>query len=359
MEKETHLKLYILGLFCALTLALSTACSAAPPSAPAELRTLTVMTHDSFEVSEEVLATFEEEHNAKVQFILSGDTGTALNKAILSKGNPLADVFYGVDNTFLSRALKEGIFEVYKSPLLEKIPDEFELDSQHQALPVDYGDVCLNYDTAYFAEHGLAPPESLADLLDPKYKGLLVVENPATSSPGLAFLLATIGNFGPDGYLSFWKSLVDNDLLVVNDWETAYYTEFSGSAGKGPRPIVVSYDSSPAFEIIYAETPLEQPPTAAVVSDDTCFRQIEFVGILAGTQERDLAEKWVDFMLSTTFQEDMPLHMFVFPVNSEAKLDQAFIEHLILPEKTAFVNPQDIATHREDWLKAWTETVLR
>ncbi|MEW5869633.1 MAG: thiamine ABC transporter substrate-binding protein [Chloroflexota bacterium] len=328
-------------------------------ASPAEPRTLRVMTHDSFAISEAVLAAFESQHNLKVQFLKSGDTGTALNKAILAKDNPLADVFYGIDNTFLSRALSEGIFEAYASPLLENIPAEFKLDPQNQALPVDYGDVCLNYDKAYFSDHNLNPPTNLQDLLKPEYKSLLVVQNPATSSPGLAFLLTTIGAFGPDGYLDYWKGLVANDIQVVNDWESAYYTEFSGSSGKGPRPIVVSYDSSPAFEVIYAETPIATPPTAAIVADNSCFRQIEFVGILKGSPNRDLAEQWIDFMLSTTFQEDLPLQMFVFPVNSAARLDQAFTQHLILPTKTAFVSPEEIAAQREAWLQAWTEAVLR
>jgi thiamine transport system substrate-binding protein len=348
-------------------LLLSTACASGASPAPASAfpstqenpQTLKVMTHDSFAISEAVLATFQDQYNARVEFIKSGDTGTALNKAILSKDNPLADVFYGVDNTFLSRALDEGIFSPHASPLLAEIPSEFKLDPQNRALPVDYGDVCLNYDKAYFEDHGLQPPQSLAELLNPAYKGLLVVENPATSSPGLAFLLTTIGNFGQDGYLDYWKSLVVNDVLVVNDWETAYYTEFSGSSGAGPRPIVVSYDSSPAFEVIYAETPIETPPTAAVVADNTCFRQIEFVGILQGAQNQALAEKWIDFMLSTTFQEDMPLQMFVFPVNPEAKLAEAFNNHLNLPQNTAVVSPADIAAHREQWLKDWTDAVLR
>jgi thiamine transport system substrate-binding protein len=317
------------------------------------------MTHDSFAASEGVLETFEEQYNVEVQFVKSGDTGTALNKSILSKDKPLADVFYGVDNTFLSRALDEDIFEAYTSPLLEDINDGYKLDPLNRALPVDYGDVCLNYDKTYFSEQGLEVPQSLEDLLKPAYKGLLVVQNPATSSPGLSFLLATIGNFGEEDYLDFWKGLVDNDLLVVNDWETAYYTEFSGSLGKGPRPIVVSYDSSPAFEVIYAETPIEEPPTAAIVNDNTCFRQIEFVGILKGTQNRDLAEKWIDFMLSNTFQEDMPLQMFIFPVNPEARLDEAFVKFLALPEVTAFVSPEDIAAKREKWLQDWREAVLR
>lgn len=328
-------------------------------SKPSEPLTLTVMTHDSFAVSEDVVTAFETEYNAEIRFLKSGDTGTALNKAILSKGNPLADVLYGVDNTFLSRALDEDIFEPYDSPLLADIDDDFELDQLKRALPVDFGDVCLNYDKRYFVDQGIEPPQTLEKLLEPEYEGLLVVQNPATSSPGLAFMFTTIGHFGEDYYLDFWEGLLENDALIVNDWETAYYTEFSASAGRGPRPIVVSYNSSPAFEVIYAETALDESPTAAVVSDDTCFRQIEFVGILKGGQNRELAEKWVDFMLSPIFQEDMPLQMFVFPVNSHAQLDNAFLQHLTIPTKTAFVSPGKIASNREKWLQEWTETVLR
>ena len=333
-----------------------------------EPRQLTVMTHDSFAVSEEVVKAFESANNAKVTFLLSGDAGTALNKAILSKDNPLADVFYGVDNTFLSRALEEGIFEAYDAPLLAKIPQQFQLDPQKRALPVDYGDVCLNYDQAYFSEKGIAPPQNLDDLLKPEYKGLLVVENPATSSPGLAFLLATIGHFGEDKYLDFWQGLVENQVLVVNDWNTAYYTEFTRAGGT--RPIVVSYNSSPVFELIYAQAPAEgtpeagaqpllEPPTAAVVSDGSCFRQVEYAGILKGTNRRDLAEKWLDFMLSTTFQEDMPLQMYVFPVNPDARLNDTFTRYLSTPAQPAVVSPQQIADKRAQWLQAWTETVLR
>jgi len=333
--------------------------AAAQPTAMPTPVTLTVMTHDSFAISESVIAAFEAEHNAHVEFLKAGDTGQALSAAILSRGNPLADVFYGVDNTFLSRALTEDIFEVYDSPLLADIPESFQLDPTHHALPVDYGDVCLNYDRAYFTEHNLQPPQSLEDLTRPEYRGLLVVENPATSSPGLAFLLATVGHFGPDRYLDFWSALRQNDVLVVDGWETAYYTEFSGSAGAGPRPIVVSYGSSPPFEMIYAATPLTEPPTAAVVSDDTCFRQVEFVGILQGTANRALAEAWIDFMLSPTFQEDMPLQMYMFPVNPSARLDERFVRYLAVPEHPAFVSPADIAANRETWIEAWTETVLR
>ncbi len=319
---------------------------------------LTVMTHDSFAASASVIQAFENQYHAKVQFIKSGDAGTALNKAILSKNNPFADVFYGVDNTFLSRALDEGIYEPYNSPVLKDIPNEFKLDPQNGALPVDYGDVCLNYDKNYFKNHNLTPPQTLDDLTKPEYKGLLVVENPATSSPGLAFLLTTIGHFGANGYLDYWKKLVQNNVAVVDGWETAYYTNFSGASGKGQQPIVVSYDSSPAFEIVGVKNPPPEPTTAAIVTDDTCFRQIEFVGILKGTKHLKLAQEWVDFMLSTQFQEDMPLQMYVFPVNPNAKIDPLFTKYLVLPKKTAQVSPQDIAANRQKWLEDWRSVVL-
>src|SRR5689334_11251051 len=210
-------------LVLCIAMLLAAACG---PAAPAGPRTLTIMTHDAFAVSDNVKATFESANNVKLQFIKSGDAGAALGKAILAKGQPLADVFYGVDNTFLSRALSEGIYEPYASPILAQIPDEFKLDPTNSALPVDYGDVCLNYDKAYFSQHAVTPPASLEDLAKPDYKDLLVLENPGTSSTGLAFLLATVGHFGDPGYLDYWRSLRANGALVVDSWDTAYDTDF-------------------------------------------------------------------------------------------------------------------------------------
>ncbi|MDW7755197.1 MAG: thiamine ABC transporter substrate-binding protein [Brevefilum sp.] len=350
-------RLHHLAAILILTVLLM-ACSPQGTSEPGERRTLRVMTHDSFAVSEDLISQFESENNVDISFIRSGDTGSALNQAILSRDNPLADVFYGIDNTFLTRALQEDIFEPYASPLLENIPDSFKLDSGSNALPVDYGDVCINYDKAYFETNNLAVPESLEALTLPEYEGLLVTENPATSSPGLAFLMATIAEFGEEGYLKFWAELSQNGLVVASDWETAYYSNFSGSTGQGPQPMVVSYGSSPAAEVIFAETPLDEAPTASIIGPNTCFRQIEFVGILKGTANRDLAEIFVDFMLSPAFQEDIPMQMFVFPVNPDAQLPEAFIENVQIPDQPATLSPDLIDENREAWIEAWMETVL-
>jgi len=352
-------KTKVITILFAVTLILS-ACSPEKNSQTTTgtaARTLIVMTHDSFTASQSVISEFEKANNVKLQFIPSGDAGTALNKAILAKDNPFADVFYGVDNTFLSRALSENIYQPYASPVLSQIPEQYKLDPTNNALPVDWGDVCLNSDKVYFTNHNLQPPQNLEDLLKPEYKNMLVVENPASSSPGLAFLLATIGHFGSDKYLDYWRGLVANNVLVVNDWETAYYTNFSRWGGD--RPVVVSYNSSPAFEVIGSKTPVSQPETAVITSDGSCFRQIEFVGILRGTKNLDLAQKWIDFMLSKTFQEDMPQQMYVFPVNQNAKLNDTFQKFLVTPTNPANVSPSDIAANRETWINAWTQTVLK
>ena len=341
-----------------LLLALAACASPATATQPAGPQTLTIMTHDSFAVSKEVVKAFEQANNAKLVFLKSGDAGAALNKAILAKDAPLADLFYGVDNTFLSRALDAEIFDAYASPELKNIPDSFKLDVSNRALPIDYGDVCINYDKAYFADKNLAVPQSLEDLTKPEYKDLLVMENPSTSSTGLAFLLATIAHFG-DGYTEYWRSLKANGVVVVDGWETAYYTNFSASSGKGPQPLVVSYGSSPAAEVVFAEKPLDDSPTASILGPDTCFRQIEFVGILKGTQHRALAEKFTDFMLSQQFQEDMPLQMFVYPVNPNAKLPDVYVKYAQAPEQPATLSPDEIAAKRDELIQAWSDTVLK
>lgn len=320
---------------------------------------LTVMTHDSFSISETVVKSFEDANQVSVSFLKSGDTGEALNKAILARNAPLADVFFGVDNTFITRALDADIFEPYASPALEGIPAEFRLDPGHRALPVDYGDVCINYDKAFFASAGLAVPGRLEDLVRPEYRGLLVTENPASSSPGLAFLLATVRHFGDPAYLDYWKDLRANGVVVVDGWETAYYTAFSGSSGKGPQPMVVSYATSPAAEVMFASSPLTDSPTASITGPDMCFRQIEFVGILKGTPQTELSRRFVDFMLSAEFQADIPGQMFVYPVHPGVTLPAEFTSFAQSPAQPATLPPADIALHREEWIRAWTDTVLR
>jgi thiamine transport system substrate-binding protein len=325
----------------------------APDPGPFADQAITLVTHDSFRVSQGILEAFTAETGVTVTVENAGDTGQMVATSILTADNPIGDVMYGVDNTFLQRALDAELFEAYESPALANVPMSLQLDPGHRVTPIDFGDVCANYWIDRFGDD-LPVPVTLADLVDPVYRGLLVVENPETSSPGLAFLLATIAEFG-DGWEEFWKSLRINDVVVTASWDDAYYGEFV--SGGGDRPIVISYASSPPAEVIYADPPVDTAPTG--VMTDTCFRQVEFAGILAGTTHRSAAEALVDFLLSDTFQEDIPLNMFVFPASTTATLPRAFVDHVVLPEDPYTLPPAEIGANRNAWTERWTQIVLR
>lgn len=332
----------------------------AAPAANEEVTTLVLASHDSFNVSEEVLAQFEAENNVKLQVLALGDAGEALNKIILSKDAPLADLFFGVDNTFLSRALTADIFEPYASPQIAAIPEELQLDPEYRLLPVDVGYVNLNADAQYFTEHNLPLPQTLEDLTKPAYKGLVAVINPATSSPGLAFLLATVSHFGEEGYLDFWQGLRENDVLITNGWSDAYYDHFTvGSGGSGDRPIVVSYTTSPPADVLYATDGRTEPASVNLNLDGGVFRQIEFVGVLKGAKQPALAQKFIDFMLSQPFQADVPLQMFVYPAAPETPLPELFTQFAEQPTVTDQLDAATIDANRETWIDAWTNVMLR
>lgn len=319
--------------------------------------TITLVTHDSFAVSKSVLRAFTRKTGVRVKILRAGDAGAALNQAILTKDEPLGDVFFGIDNTFLSRALDERIFEPYESTELEAVPAEYLLDPRHRVTPVDHGDVCINYDKEWFAERELDVPDTLEDLAKPEYRGLLVVENPATSSPGLAFVLATVAEFGEPGWNEYWGALRANDVEVVAGWEQAFNGSFTAGEGAGERPLVVSYASSPPAAVYFSDPRPRQSPIGTVLA--SCFRQIEGVGILRGTDHQRAARKLVDFMLSDQFQADLPLQMFVFPVRTGVALPKVFARFAEVPDQPLTLTSNEIGSDRERWIDEWTEAVLR
>jgi thiamine transport system substrate-binding protein len=312
-----------------------------------------VMTHDSFAVSDELLESFTAETGIEVELLPSGDAGSMVSQALLVAGNPTADVLFGIDNTLLSRALDADLYAAHRSSNLDDVPEELWIEGD-VVTPIDFGDVCLNYDKARLGELGIDLPSSLVELTQPAYEGTLVVENPASSSPGLAFMLATIATFGEVGdytWLDFWSDLRANDVLVVSGWEQAYFDEFAG--GDGDLPFVVSYASSPPVGVVFADPTPDEAPTGNI--DLGCFRQIEYAGVLDGTARPEAAGRFIDFMLSRPFQEDLPLNMFVFPVLDSASLPDVFVENVDVPQNVVTIDPAEIEANRERWIAEWTD----
>ena len=334
----------------AIIFALAVTAAACGDDMPPDGMSITVLTHDSFVISEDALAAFTAQTGISVSIQTLGDTGTMVSEAILTAGNPLGDVMFGIDNTFLQRGLDADLFEAYESANLGGVRAGLDLDPEHRVTPIDFGDVCVNY-WIDAVPHGI--PTSLKDLTDPANAGQLVVESPETSSPGLAFLLATIAAT-PD-WEQYWTDLVENGVSVTSGWEEAYYGEFV--AGGGDRSMVVSYASSPAAEVFFAVEPMDAPPTGVLL--DSCFRQIEFAGVLAGAQNTAGAGAFIDFLLTPTFQEEIPLSMFVFPALEAAKLPQEFLDHAQLADSPHLLDPAEIEANRDAWVDRWVEIVLR
>lgn len=336
---------------------------------------VTLVVYDSFPTSDagvnDALAEFTAETGIAVELLVAGDAGLMATKAALTAGNPEGDVMFGIDNTLLSRVVEGEVFEPYVSPALDAVdPALTALVPGGEATPVTFGDVCVNYDIAWFDEAGIDPPADLASLTDESLRGLLVVQDPAGSSPGLAFLMASIAEFGSDGtsdtpdtadtdgiadWTDYWRRLRANDVLVVDGWTEAYYEAFTAFSD-GDRPIVVSYGSSPPYEIAFDPT-MDEPTTAAVAS--TCFRQVEFAGVLAGTDAPEAARQLMDFLLSARFQSEIAFSLYVFPVNRQVELPAEFVEFATIPADPLTIGPAEIAANRERWIDTWTDIVLR
>jgi thiamine transport system substrate-binding protein len=292
---------------------------------------VTLIAYDSFTPEEGIFDAFTQQTGATVKVVTSGDTGTMVSKAILSAGNPEGDVMWGIDNTFLSRAQNANVLLSYE--------------------PVDEGDICVNYDKSWFSERALKVPTSFEDLALPQYSGLLTVQDPVNSSPGLGFLLGSIAHFGDNNWEQYWRALQDNKVNVAPDWTSAYYEAFSATSDTGKYPMVVSYGSSPPAEVVFAETPITEPTTGVI--DATCFRQTEYVGVLRGTKNTELAEKLVEYLLGKEFQESMPLTLFVFPINKDAVLPEVFEKFAVRPTDPLSIAPKNIEDNREAWLDTW------
>lgn len=342
MQKKTRIKL-IAGLFTGLALAIAAAIAVPSLYVPitnffkGNSNELIVVTHDSAVFTDDLLAEFKKETGITVKQVKAGDVGAMVNKLILTKGTPIGDMFYGIDSTFLQLALDNGIYTATDGYSGEGEPDT-----------IDYADVCINYDKVWFSNNETPPPTNIGDLTKPAYQGLTVLTNPRTSSPGLSFLAATVAVFGESGWKQYWTALKANDVKIVAGWEDAYFTDFSGSSGKGEYPIVLSYSSSPAFEI------RDDGQSQTVSLLDACYRQYEYAGALTNGKNEVGAAKFIQFMLSEKFQAALPETNYVYPVLEGVALPASWAEFAPAATKTVGTT-LDVAKNRELWFAKWSE----
>lgn len=327
----------IVSIAVSIAIAGSLAGLSACSSEAASPKALTLVAYDSFTPPEGAFDAFTADTGITVDIALSGDTGEMVAKAALTSGNPEGDVMWGVDNTLISRANESDVFD-------------------GTPVEVDFGDVCVNYDIAALEQLGLDAPVSLEDLASPDYRSLLVVENASTSSPGLAFLLATVAAFD-EGWPDYWQRLVDNDVLVVDSWDDAYYTAFTRYGGD--RPLVVSYSTSPPAEVIFADPPLPTgAPAPTGVAVETCFRQTEYAGVLRGTKYPSQARQLVEYLAGPEFQKMLPESLFVYPANRTVALPDSFVQFAPTIDNSWTISPEDIAANRQAWTEKWMSIVL-
>jgi thiamine transport system substrate-binding protein len=336
----------------ALTLSLSACGSSESERDP---KTLVVATHDSWAMSKDVLAEFEAETGITVKVRPQGDAGELTNKLVLTKGSPLADGVYGIDNTFASRAVDEDVLASYTPQGLPASADRYRLegDAADRLTPIDFSDVCINVDDTWFAKKKLAPPQTIEDLTKPEYKDLFVTPGATTSSPGLAFLVATIASQG-DGWQEYWERLMANGTKVTAGWTDAYEVDFTAGGGSGDRPIVTSYSSSPPFTIPEGAA---KPTTSALL--DTCFRQVEYAGVLEGSDNPEGMEKFIDFMLEEEFQAALPDNMYVYPIDSGVALPESWATYARTAPEPLTLDAAEIADNLTTWLRDWRDITTR
>ena len=350
-----------LALFAAAAMMSLTACAGQSPQSAADVaasgaaaveatESLVVLSHDSFEFPQELLDQFQKDTGVKVTIQAVGDGGTLANQLVLSKDAPLGDVVYGVDNTVSYRLAGQGVIE---DAGVASPQAELNFAGEPGLVPIDHGDVCVNLDKTWFAAKGLTPPATFEDLAKPEYKDMLVAMNPATSTPGMAFMLATIKHFGEDGWTNYWTSLKNNGLKVTEGWSDAFSVDYSAGEGAGPYPMMVSYGSSPAYSITEDGT---DTTTASLPA--TCYRQVEYAGVLAGSDKVDAAKKFVEFMLTPKVQEAISEVTYMHPVNKDAKAPESLVKFGPLSQTPVIVPADTIAQKAEEWLKAWQATVI-
>jgi len=308
---------------------------------------LVVYTYDSM-VSEyglgpKIIPKFEEQCNCKIKMVSKGDAGQVLTTLVLEKENPKADVVIGLDNSLIQKAIEKKVLEEFTPKNIGIVPKDIGFYKKGFLTPFDYGFIAFVFDSKKIE----AELNEFDSLLDSRLEKKIVIQNPRTSSPGLALLFWSIEVYGDPGYKEFWKEFKPNILVVTDGWD-----ESAGLFRAGEAPMYLSYATSPAY---YAEFE-DINHFLAAEFEEGHYIQVEGIGIVKGTKNRKLAEQFIEFMLTEEAQKEIPFTQFMFPVNKNIELPKAF-EYAVMPDKKLELDPELIEEKQEEWISEWEKII--
>lgn len=317
---------------------------------------LVVYTYDSFVSwgpAQEIAASFEEAYGVKVTFVAPTGSGEMLSRLIteMETGGTQADVFIGLSDTQLPRAIERGIFQpidIEKVPNLQNVPQELHVDPEYRAIPFDYGYVSFVYDRRAWPDDQL--PSSLEDLTDRRFAGRIIAIDPRTSSVGHALLLWTIAEYGEDGYLAYWNRLKPSLLTVAGGWSAAYAMFEEGEA-----PIVLSYTTDAAYSVYSGQG----DRYGIILPGGQAYLQIELAGIVAGSEQAELAHAFLNHLLAPESQKLIPTTNWMFPANAATELPEVFEQYAIQPENPVRLDHSLVDENNERWLREWAVEIRR
>lgn len=347
----------IVGVTALVATALTlSACAPANPTdaSSAPSTDVTLIVHNSFP-NEEFAAAASAATGYTVSVVSAGDGGELSAQLVLTKGAPVADVFFGVDNVFATRLIDNDVVESFvpAQPLTGRIADLAaqlgSVDAGYPMVPIDVGATCINIDPQWFADRGIAEPTSYDDLADEQYRGLSVLLDPTMSSTGASFLIGTVAAFGEEGAADYWQRLSANGPRLEQGWSDAYYGHFTQGGADGTFPIVVSYSSSPAWTL--TEDGAASTTTALL---DTCSTQVEYAGLLKGAANPEGAQAVLKYLLSGDFQDTIADSMYMYPAAESAYVPADWQRFAPLPTAPHDLTPAEISAGLADWLKAWS-----
>ena len=314
-----------------------------------------VYTYDSFASwgpASAIEQAFEAMYPADVRFVAVADSRSMLTRLRQEReaGRQGADVFIGIEAADLARTRELDLFlplQPEDVPNLSVVPQSLLLDPSGSLIPYEHGYITFVYDSEQVDTTTLA--RTFEELLDPRYRNQIILEDPRMSSPGLSFLLWTIDRFGDPGYLDYWRQLAPNVLTVTGGWGEAYDLFLAGEAS-----IVLSFSTDTAYSVIDHGSARHK----VMLLDNQGYRNVYFMGVVQGTEHFDWATAFLDLVLSPEIQSLIPTTEWMFPANPEALLPVSFYQYAVTPPQPVMIAPGEVLAHLDRWLREWALVIL-